>query len=214
MDTGTVSGIYGLVGAAIGGAASLLATKWANAHQLKLQQQIHETRIQGVLRAIRYELEVLRRFYDENAGKLLGTLKEGEPVWFRFVLTEKYFLVYPSNIALVAQIDDPDLCRCIVEIYNGANLLIEMFRINNLYIDQQEECERLSRDGTESKYVIKGRWLLSLQIEHAQSIRKADAALKSATNVLLARIEAYLDRRKDQTSSGQNTGPSVPHLNI
>jgi len=199
MDTNIWSAIIsaasGLTGAVIGGWATLKATKASNAHQLKLQQQEQKQRIDGVLRAIHCELEVLMKFYASEAGKVLDSLKSGNPYTAYFVLTEKYFIVYPTNTALVAQIDDPDLSRSIIVTYNKANFLIEMFRINNRYIEWRNECIKLSRDGTESKYIVMGNEILGLQVAHAASLKKADADLKSTTEELLAKISAYLARK-------------------
>jgi hypothetical protein len=190
-----VLGLLGaLFGAAIGGWATLKAAKISNAHQLKLQKEEHRRNVLGVLRAVRCELEVLGEFYGKEAGKFLASLKSGEPLLTYFSLTERYFIVYPANTALIAQLDDPELSRNIITVYNKANFLIEMFRINNRYLDMREECERLSRDGTEPKYRVRGNKILSLQIQHSTQLKGLDVALKSETSELLDKIAAYLAR--------------------
>jgi hypothetical protein len=186
----------GFVGAVIGGGASLLATAMSNRHQLELQRRQHRRRIHGILHAISNELEVLGQFYDEEAGKSLDSLKSGEPYQVRFCLTEKYFIVYPNNTGLVAQLDDRDLCKAIIVVYNKANFLIETFRINNHYLEQRAECERLSRDEAGSKYIDRGNKILSLQIAHAARLKAISADLRSDTRILLAKITAYLERHE------------------
>ena len=183
---GSVSSVWALAGllfiyvAFLGQKQQLLLQQEEIQAEKERQESDHQKRVNGVLRAIQYELEILDEYYAITSGKHLAALKEGQAYNVYFSLTEKYFIVYPNNTEIVGQIDDPELCKAIVRTYNMANFLLEMYRINNWYL---ERCfsGHMTEQQTDKKL-----------IEHAPSLKRADADLKSETSVLLAKINGYL----------------------
>jgi hypothetical protein len=201
-----ISAASGLAGVFIGGFFTLKGVEKQHKHSLVVQRQEHERKIDGILQAIQYELEILGEMYAKEAGRLLNALKEREPFMVYFSLTEKYFIVYPNNTGLVAQIKDADLCRSIVVTYNKVNFLVELFRINNWYLDQRKECARLAVE--DAKYVSFGNNLLAKQIQHSTLLQAADSALRDEAVALLGKIKAYRQRQRSGCTPGETVARS------
>src|SRR5256885_15888904 len=108
MDPNVLSAVSGLGGALIGGGlaawATIKATKRANEHSLRLQQQAQETTIQGVLLGLRAEITTLWEIYSKEFGPVLEELKAGEEFSYIYPLYQNYFTVYESNASLFGQI--------------------------------------------------------------------------------------------------------------
>jgi hypothetical protein len=193
----TVGSSFGsaIIGGLIGGVSALFAVRQAHKNSLKLDQVQRQQKIDGILQSIRCELVILGEVYRQQAGGILEELKEGEPFNVNFSLTEKYFIVYPNNTDVVGQIDDPGLVKAIVVTYNKANFLIEMFRINNWYIDQRRGLLDI-----EWKTLQVGSQLTDIaalerrRIEHAGLLKKVHADLDRETISLLKRIDDYRQR--------------------
>ncbi|HWQ90821.1 MAG TPA: hypothetical protein VN673_04060 [Clostridia bacterium] len=170
--------ISAFIGAVIGSVASYILS-------LRSDKKQKQKQINAVLRAIRYELEILSGYYDRTSGGLLAKVKEGEPHLTYFVLGEEYFIVYPNNTEIVGQIDDAELCKAIVGTYNKANFLREGFRINNLILDQGKNAEGDGRENLPSVIFEK-------LVQSASILKTIDADLKQETKNLYAKMDSYL----------------------
>src|SRR5579859_4511740 len=132
------------VGGLIGGGFAILATfatYWHNSNLLKKQKR---SRVNGILRAIKYEFELLGQEFQKKAGDLLDKLEDGKPYNVYFLLTQDYFIIYPRNTEVVGQIDDAQLCKAIVVTYNKANLFIEALRVNNWHLEKLSEFQKMN----------------------------------------------------------------------
>ena len=194
--------VAAFVGAIIGGLFALGAVILTHRHNLKLDEIQKQKSINGVLRAIFYELDTLGKFYSQQAGALIEKLKQDEHFNRYFLLREKYFIVYPQNTDIVGQIRDKDLVSAIVRTYSCANFLLEMYNINNEY---------LKKKGTA---VYDDLIMLNKnRAEHTPLLKEMHNILKSETASLLKMIEQYLaehpDIPKDKrtTTSQQKTPP-------
>jgi hypothetical protein len=187
---GIVAGFFALFG---------IARTYRNNRKLVAQQK--QSSINGLLRLIRFELEILGQQYLQTSGDLLGKLPDGQPYHYHFSLTEKYFIAYPANTGLVSQIDDVELCKAIVVTYNRAHFLIEIFRINNHYLDKLAENERLENQNHEDKLAAANltaiRGSLALQ---ARILKDVSKDLKRETENLFAKIESYLVKHEPTKS--------------
>ena len=182
--------IGGLVGSLLGGGLASLVAWQAHKHDLKLEQIQNRKRIDGILLAIRYEIETLREFYEQDIGAMLKELPEGVAFDSHFrMMTEKYFIVYPNNTEIVGQIADSDLVKSIVVTYNKANFLIEGLHMNNWYLDSKKELEK-------SVSILKQE-LASLQrqrIDHAKLLKTSQDDLVAEAKNLVAKIDGYRHR--------------------
>jgi hypothetical protein len=187
-----------IIGGLIGGGFAILAGRQAHKNSLKLDQVQGQKKIDGILQAIRCELVILGEVYQQQAGGMLEKLKEGEPFDVNFSLTEKYFIVYPNNTDVVGQIEDTDLVKAIVVTYNKANFLIEMFRINNWYLDQlrglSEVHNQTLQEGSQLIIRTNIAALEKRRIEHAGLLKQVHADLDRETASLLKKIDDYRQR--------------------
>jgi len=168
-----------VVGGLIGGMFALLGGWLAYGYNRRLNENQKRKRIDGVLQAIRCELEILGQFYKQSAGGLLDQIKDGEPFDTYFSLKQQYFIVYPNNTEIVGQIEDGELVKSIVVTYNTANFLIESYLINNQYLDKQQG---------EPGYFS---GLRASRIRQAAIIKQVQATLIRETDNLIAKIDAY-----------------------
>ena len=189
-----------IIGGLIGGGFAFWGGWRAYKYNLKHSEIQKQKKIDGVLQSIRYELEILGQVYKAQAGGLLEKQKDkaGEPFSVHFSLTEKYFIVYPNNTDVVGQIDDPDLVKSIIVTYNKANFLIEMFRINNLYLGQQTEIEKMGLMTVDTLMLrqmnIPLQNLRNRLVEHKQLLIQSHMDLVTETDNLLAKISDYRKR--------------------
>src|SRR6266446_6219831 len=105
--------IPSLVGGLITGTFAILATWFTYRHNVRLNKKQQQRRINGTLRAIRYEMEIAGMLYMQKGGGAVEKLEAGKPYQSYFSLTEDYFIVYPKNTDIVGQLEDPELCKTI-----------------------------------------------------------------------------------------------------
>lgn len=172
--------IGGLIAGGFAIWAGILAGNQAHRNNLKLDEIQKRKKIDGVLQAIRCELEISGQIYKQQAGGLLENLKDGQTFDVYFSLKQQYFIVYPNNTDVVGQIEDGDLVKAIVVTYNTANFLIESYLINNWYLDRQRELQGLTTSV-----------LSANRIKQAVILKAVHAHLISETNNLLAKIDNY-----------------------
>ncbi len=196
----TVGSSFGsaVIGALTGGLFAIWAGQQAHKNSLRLDRVQGQKKINGILEAIHCEISILAEVYAQSAGQVLEQLKDGEPFDLHFSLTEKYFIVYPSNTEVVGQIDDPDLVKSIVVTYNKANVLIESFRMNNWYKERIQHIwettplQPAHRD--EEMHPTELSILKKRMIEHVGLLKRAHQDLGQETVRLLKRIDGYRQR--------------------
>jgi hypothetical protein len=180
--------IAAIIGGLIGGGfaiwAGILAGNQTHKNNLKLDEFQKRKKIDGILQAIRYELEILGQIYKQEAGGHLETLKDGQTFDVYFSLKQQYFIVYPNNTDVVGQIEDSDLVKAVVVTYNTANFLIESYLINNWYLDRQKESQGMLAQGI----------LTANRIKQAAILKTVHAKLISETDNLLSKIDDYRQR--------------------
>ena len=180
--------IAAIIGGLIGGGfaiwAGILAGNQTHKNNLKLDEFQKRKKIDGILQAIRYELEILGQIYKQEAGGHLESIKDGQTFDVYFSLKQQYFIVYPNNTDVVGQIEDSDLVKAVVVTYNTANFLIESYLINNWYLDRQKESQGMLAQGI----------LMANRIQQAAILKTVHAKLISETDNLLAKIDDYRQR--------------------
>jgi hypothetical protein len=79
--------------------------------------------------------------------------------------------------------------RAIVVTYNKANFLIEMFRINNWYLEEHQKIVDVSEQGYDTGAEMTR--LLETRINHAQALKAVNENLDFETKNLLEKIDKY-----------------------
>jgi len=104
-----------LLGALITYSAILLT----QAIELWKRKRAHESLIRALLQALHEELETLLEMARMNAPSI-EDLADGKPYEQLFTANQDYFTVYHANTALIMQIKQVELRRCIFETYMRA----------------------------------------------------------------------------------------------
>ena len=186
-----MSALHGFLGIIIGALATVLgglfATHWAYKRNVDLHQMQQQSKINGLLRAIRCELEILAELYQKTGGGSLGALKPGEPFLSTMTISERYFMVYPNNTNIVGQIDDSELVKQIVMTYNLAIALQDAFKVNNQYYKELLEAQKHGCSWAEEQQ------FKAKMVEWAELfLKQADADLRTHATRLRGMIDAYL----------------------
>jgi hypothetical protein len=186
-----MSALPGLLGILVGALTSvlggLIATHLAHKRTVDLHRTQKQSKINGLLRAIACELEILGELYQKTGGGSLGALKPGEPFLSNMTISERYFTVYPNNTDMVGQIDDSDLVKQIVMTYNLAITLQDAFKVNNQYYRELLEAQKHGCSWAEEQQ------LKAKKVEMAELfLKQADADLHTHAARLRGRIQTYL----------------------
>jgi len=193
-----LDGLVGaIIGALFGGWAVLRSAKKQHENDKRLANLERQRRIDGVLQAIYYEIKILGEVYDDAAGKVLATIPDGGECRVQFSLTQDYFIVYPANCEVIGQIDDDEkLVEVIINTYNIANFLIEIYRINTLLLENQIKIQTKITDNmpvtqSHAMWQAKVNQYSQYLRDSARDLKKYDAKLKGLSADLLSKIDAY-----------------------
>jgi len=183
------------VGGLVTGTFAILATWFTYKHTIRLHQRQQQKKLNGLLMAIRYEIDIAIDILQRKAGHLLDKLEEGKPYLNYFSLSGEYFIIYPNNTELIGQIDDRELCKAIIETYNTANYAIEGLRVNNWYLERLSDFRKLQGQHSNANYISTNIQSLEKHlVEYAPALKKGNQVLKEQKQNLLSRIGDYLKR--------------------
>lgn len=125
-----------------GAALALLGAFFAHMYDLKLERIQAQETIDGILQAIRFEMEAVLKSF-EWFGEQLKDVKEGEVFAYSFQIRRDYFIVYPNNTAIVGQIGDAELVRQIIASHTAANSLLDAIAVNDTDEKRLREYQKL-----------------------------------------------------------------------
>lgn len=191
----------------IGAGAALLGVGIGLLGQYILNWLKHQKMIQGVLRAIYVELDVIRRELDslmvmeawehfeqnEDSWKELKLPKERKPYFdYNFPASVDLSIIYRSNANLIGHIKKPPHLReRIVKTYTMLHTLLDSYRINNLHLNQYEEAH--SKGDTKSADMFRSR----LQ-ELAPNLKGKHDFVSTSILRLIHRIEEEMPELKEE----------------
>ncbi len=158
MDANLISALVGaisaLVGAVIGSATSLWATRKAHQNLLIIQRENQEALIRGLLQGLRTEVETIWEIYEKKFEGAIKLFMADEPISkkYHLFLYRTYFIIYDSNGSLIGQIPDSNLRVEIVTGYLRAKELIDAHLHNNKLVAKHEHWENLHKETAHPKY--------------------------------------------------------------
>lgn len=196
MNDTWVSTLSGLVGAIIGGAASIIAASITvkNGEALKKEED-KQVRIRKFT-AIKCEFEYLLERYLFVYDSIISQTKDNQPINELAISRSEYFIIYKNNSSCIGDISSKILQENIIKTYITANAIIEEFDTNNGIIREIEEKEKL----------------LSLNPIHTQYIDKAQ--LNAELLLLRRQLSDYGNNiRKDNTNLIEYAKKSIEGLN-
>ena len=184
--------IPSIIGGLIAGTFAIVATWFTYRHNLTLNQIQQQRKINGFLMAIRNEVEIAHDIYRRKAGNVIEKVADGKPCLTYFSVTEKYFIVYPNNTEIVGQVNDPDLCKAIIDVYNTANYVMDGLRVNNWYLDKRSEYGRQNLNHTDGGVRLNIKTVEEHLVSYAPGLKQGNTVLNQKVDNLFAKIDDYL----------------------
>jgi hypothetical protein len=135
-----------LVGALVGSALTLVATYVSHSLISKATKEKEEMVVQGMLQALRSELEALWGLYESRIGHAIEALPAGEPFEFEWRVQGEYFTVYHSIAGQLGSLRDTALRTKIILTYGSAKSLIDSFRTNNGLLQDYQAARSEARN--------------------------------------------------------------------
>ncbi|MDD3597178.1 hypothetical protein [Sulfuricurvum sp.] len=188
MESLTISGIYGIIGAIIGGGFTLIGTYYTFKNQREQASENEKKIMQSLLQAIHDELETINERYQETVGSRIESLEEGKGLTFYYPLVSDYFSVYNGNTFLIGRIENNDLRKQIIKTYTLLKGMVDSFRLNNDLVQKFEHSNKIF-DETQSdvhrQHAIAHHMSL---VEYAKTLQKGHQSLKQEMSILLRSI--------------------------
>lgn len=120
-----------LIGAVIGGFATLRATDRAIRVENAKEARNEEKELQNMLDSLGVEIDTLWTFHMARVGAMVEALTPDTALEFYYPLTQDYFTVYNTNAGKIGSVKDAKLRKAIVVCYNKCKKVVDGFKYNN-----------------------------------------------------------------------------------
>jgi hypothetical protein len=128
--------LSGLIGALIGGFATLLASWWQHGLENRRKKRELNESLNATLQAIQAEVKCLGQIYNESIGHKLEATENNTPFLFYHQATEDYFTVFTQNSSLIGQIPSDSLRKKIIAVYMKMKSLLDTYKNNNNILEK------------------------------------------------------------------------------
>ncbi len=172
---------------------------------IKAQEDLGRIRqkeqVEAVLQAIYEELSVINKIFQPTDSMDSWRAYEEEKTFYKeiFPISQDYLLIYTSNVNLVGKIENAELRRKIVHTYAALQSCINVYMINNKFLDLYIETK--SND-EESKLPDELDHLLR---DIAPKLKRAHDISKQFVKELLKILEKELSQPNNQSAADDNT---------
>jgi hypothetical protein len=193
--------LSGLIGALIGGSATLLGSWWQHHLENRRIKSENSDSINATLQAIKAELGGLRERYNQFIGYQLEGTNDETPFLFYFHATEDYFTIYTQSSSLIGQIPDESLRNKIIAVYINMKGLLDTYKINNRMLEKYDYYHNLF---LETKLIIYEQQEMAYYtslLNYLPSIKEGHRLAVDLSNQLIDDITNYLD---SQCASSKN----------
>lgn len=141
---------------AVGSIAALAVAIWVSSSQLRRQEARDQRRdaeeVDGMLRSLRSEWEVILFALERQVGPLLEASRTGSPFQVRYPLAEEPFKIYYGLIPKLGMVRNDQLRQQIIHTYGRGQGVVMTFRHNNEMITALDEAR--SRAVTGAPYNV------------------------------------------------------------
>ncbi len=186
MDWGNL--VSGLIGAVVGGIATLVGAKWQLSSAEKGQEEREDRHHAAILRAIHDELETLWEQYLLTVGNAILALPANQPFRAYWPVSNDYFVVFNSNAVFIGHLRDDDLRKSLIVAYSRAKGLIDSFRLNNGLVERFENAHSIAlQNPTPATQNIAGSHL-SVLTQYAGVLKQGHTMLETSVNDALRRL--------------------------
>lgn len=197
MDISNEGFVGAILGAVIGGGASLLGTWLTLRSQRKQSKDEEKSLIRATVQAIHVELRTVYRLYEMTMTVKIEQLPEGQPLHIYYPIGQDYFTVFRENSAHIGHIPNVEMRTAIIECYALTNSLIDTYRFNNALVEGYETAHlEYMRNPTEANGIERQQraeamvmYTDSIRDSHKRAVdsfRKADVMLIAALSTPIA----------------------------
>jgi hypothetical protein len=190
-----------LIGGAIAAVVAFLANRQAHKYQRELSRLDQQQKIDGILVAIRFELEILLNEYKLGVESRLEKLNDGQPFATYFKTSREYFIVYPKNTSIVGQIENSDLCKAIINTYHRASMLSDAIEVNSWNLERLLEFQKLLYQTNNLLFQKEYDDHLKGMAAFVPRLKENYACFKSETENLFAQIDDYRANHQNKDSN-------------
>lgn len=138
MDIWNEGFVGAVIGAVIGGGASLLGTWLTLSSQRTQAADDSRSLVRATLQAIHVEVRTVHRLYELTMTVRIEQLPEGQPLQIHYPIAEDYFTVFRENADHIGHVPDVELRTAIIECYALTKSLIDTYRFNNELVGLHE----------------------------------------------------------------------------
>jgi len=203
---------WGLIGALIGGGATILGTALQGKHDRSLAtQQSQQDGLNAekserqsfikTIHAIKSELEIVQQRYMATMGAVVTSFREGQaPPKHVFPVSMDYFPIYKNSVDAIGAIQDDVVRESLIRTYTLACGIIDSFRLNNSLIERYEDSDKeVARLDTPSTREIRRRceldiaaYWVNIQESHSTLIASSTETIR-LLNCLLRHERAVIE---------------------
>ncbi|QGM05601.1 hypothetical protein [Stenotrophomonas maltophilia] len=145
MDSTVLAGVMGLVGAFIGGLATLIVGLLAVSAQKTRDAEAETTQVRATLQAIRDEVNELTQVHMASAGAIIDAASVAEPIALLYPVSAHYFTAFEANADKIGLVADDELRSQIIRTYVHFKALFDTVRLNNHFVEQLDQAESAVR---------------------------------------------------------------------
>lgn len=173
MDIWNEGLVGAIIGAVIGGGASLLGTWLTLKSQRKQSIGEEKSRIRATAQAIHVEIRTVYRLYDLTMTVRIEQLPEGQPLHSYYPIGQDYFTVFRENAAHIGHIPDVEMRTAIIECYALTKSLIDTYRFNNELVAGYEASHLEYIRNPSDANDMERRQRAEAMVEYTDSIRES-----------------------------------------
>lgn len=178
---------------AIGAIAAILAAIWVSYDQHRktlIREQDKERRdLDGMIRSLRSEVEILWSGIGERIGSVLKKSDVGSPLMLHFPVAENPFKIYDSCAGRIGAVEDDELRKLVLVAYSQADGVLQSIKLNNtlieefnrtsiLYAETQMNLHHQMMIDTRVKLCVYGDTLRIIFLEFNQTLKDLMAAFQ------------------------------------
>ncbi|WP_432697669.1 hypothetical protein ACQUQP_04780 [Marinobacterium sp. YM272] len=131
-----------IIGAIVGGIATLMQARRSFEHQQSLLKQQALNSETSLLEALKSELKAVSKQYMESIGDELDKHPESEPFNFYFPLYSSYFSIFDSNATTIGLVRNGNLRDKIITAYSAGKGLIDSYQHNNMLVQRYDDAAK------------------------------------------------------------------------
>lgn len=190
-----VSGGSALLGALIGGAATLLGVKWqlySSTEADKARERKHEL---SILKALRTEICELWEIYASGVGEAINQHQVGTAFSYYWPVHSDYFTVFNGNAVFIGQLADDALRKSIVRAYVRAKSTVDSFTLNNRMESNSTHLRNVANGNPTPANHLAAAAALAMQANYAKVLKDGHAEIEQCFQTAIKLLDQTISIR-------------------